>query len=96
MLRYLNFPCQKYEICMRIWFISQKAYFCARPRAVASSIDLKLRHDGVHHVAVADVLTKFRVFRRTRRRISDPSATYFKKAPKGSENRLSDLLAREI
>jgi hypothetical protein len=31
----------------------KKTYFRARPRALVASIDLKLRHDGVHHAADA-------------------------------------------
>ena len=48
----------------------KKTYFRARPRAVASWIDLNLRHDGVYHAVVA--LSKFRDFRRSGRRFSDP------------------------
>ena len=38
----------------------KKTYFRSRPRAVATSIDLKLRRDVVHHVV--DAFSKFRVF----------------------------------
>ena len=53
-----------------------KTYFRTRSRAVAARINLKLRHDVFHDVV--DALTKFRDFRRSGRRFSDPSATFFR------------------
>ena len=53
---------------MRIQSKSQKTYFRARPSAVAARIDLKLRHDVVHHAA--DALTIYRDFRRSGERFS--------------------------
>ena len=47
-----------------------KTYFRTRPRAVAARINLKLRHDGAHHVA--DAFAKFREFYTPGRRFSDP------------------------
>ena len=71
---------RKYKICTKVpskacafHLLRKKTYFRASPRAVAASIDQKLRPDVVHHAA--DALNKFRDFRRSAKRFSDPSTT---------------------